>query len=146
MHHIPGESYEDDEDEPWYDVARLVPCRIYAVGSLTTELPLLYAVSAPHEVTFRFDESDHTYDWVMGLELLKEGLEQRAGEGDIQFEPGISDLRVTLSSASISMAVYMDIAAVRDFIMATQQPDILLRVQEVLDRDLEPDIRSWLQD
>jgi len=51
------------------------------------ETELIYEAEDPFAVTMRFHAGGKTATWVMGRDLLSEGLSMKAGEGDVRLRP-----------------------------------------------------------
>jgi hypothetical protein len=91
-------------------------------GERTVAVPatLMYTVSNPYAVTTVFRTSDGDVTWVFGRDLLHEGLQAAAGEGDVVVWPspdGVDDVvYLSLASPSGNALLEADAAALRLFL------------------------------
>lgn len=58
------------------------------------ETEMLYRSEDPFAVTMRFHVRDSVTTWVMGRDLLTEGLSRKAGDGDVRLRPHSSRVLV----------------------------------------------------
>jgi hypothetical protein len=65
-----------------------------------------YRSDDPHAVTLRFHASDQESTWVVGRELLSEGLTAPAGIGDVRLRPEHGDVLVLDLFTEDSHAVF----------------------------------------
>ncbi|GAB2832691.1 SsgA family sporulation/cell division regulator [Lentzea nigeriaca] len=67
---------------------------------------LQYRSDDPHAVTLRFQARDQESTWVVGRELLSDGLLSPAGIGDVRLRPGHGDVLVLELFTEDSHAVF----------------------------------------
>ncbi|WP_346135744.1 SsgA family sporulation/cell division regulator [Lentzea roselyniae] len=67
---------------------------------------LQYRSDDPHAVTLRFQARDQESTWLVGRELLADGLLSPAGIGDVQLRPGHGDVLVLELFTEDSHAVF----------------------------------------
>jgi hypothetical protein len=84
-----------------------------------------YRADQPYTVTASFQtDRDRWVEWVFSRELLVEGLTDSAGFGDVRFRPveenGMTMLVVEIESPEGYALLELDLAAVADFLDATE--------------------------
>ncbi|MFD5824433.1 SsgA family sporulation/cell division regulator [Lentzea sp. NPDC060358] len=67
---------------------------------------LQYRSDDPHAVTMRFHTRDQESTWLVGRELLSDGLMSPAGMGDVRLRPGDGDMLVLELFTEDSHAVF----------------------------------------
>ncbi|SDF36283.1 Streptomyces sporulation and cell division protein, SsgA [Lentzea fradiae] len=67
---------------------------------------LQYRSDDPHAVTMRFHARDRESTWLVGRELLSDGLLSPAGIGDVRLRPGKGDVLVLELFTEDSHAVF----------------------------------------
>ncbi|PWK81518.1 sporulation and cell division protein SsgA [Lentzea atacamensis] len=67
---------------------------------------LQYRSDDPHAVTLRFQARDQESTWLVGRELLADGLLSPAGIGDVRLRPGHGDVLVLELFTEDSHAVF----------------------------------------
>ncbi|WP_170166306.1 SsgA family sporulation/cell division regulator [Lentzea atacamensis] len=67
---------------------------------------LQYRSDDPHAVTLRFQARDQESTWLVGRELLADGLLSPAGIGDVRLRPGHRDVLVLELFTEDSHAVF----------------------------------------
>ncbi|GMA85217.1 hypothetical protein GCM10025868_04670 [Angustibacter aerolatus] len=69
-----------------------VPLRLVAPGdTLLLTATLRYEASDPYAVEATFRAGDEAISWVLGRDLLRDGLEAESGEGDVHVWPTDED-------------------------------------------------------
>lgn len=107
-------------------VSAEVEMRILLDSGLSAPMPctLTYSLSDPFAVTAAFRHSDGEVVWVFARELLRQGLVDSAGDGDIQVRPialGGRDLvQLTLSSPGGRAVLHAPRDEVASFLLASQ--------------------------
>lgn len=92
--------------------------------SLPMPCTLTYSLHDPFAVSATFRSADGGVTWVFARELLMDGTEAPAGEGDIRVAPvhavGRSLLRITLSSPAGQAVIEGPLVQVRQFLSASE--------------------------
>ena len=94
-----------------------------------------YRSDDPHAVTLRFDTRDQESTWLVGRELLSDGLLSPAGLGDVRLRPHHGDVLVLELFTEDSHAVFhLSADELGRFLDSTYA--VVPAGQEVLDFDL----------
>ncbi|MFE2688401.1 SsgA family sporulation/cell division regulator [Streptomyces mirabilis] len=94
--------------------------------SLSMSMRLRYEPSDPYAVraTFAVVGSDETVEWIIGRDLLADGLEGPAGEGDIRVwpaeEPDVSDLYLLLNPPDGTALLKAPAREIKTFLQETE--------------------------
>jgi hypothetical protein len=109
-------------------VAAKVGLRLVVPGHAPVRLTagLFYRGEDPYAIRMAFDTGlDGTVEWIFARDLLAEGLNHRAGDGDVRLWPGTSGsrgvLNVALSSPHGHAHFQAPLAAVTGFLHRTFQ-------------------------
>ncbi|KOV81754.1 SsgA family sporulation/cell division regulator [Nocardia sp. NRRL S-836] len=70
------------------------------------DVDLHYRTDDPHAVTMRFHARDQESTWLVGREVLSQGLLAPAGLGDVRLRPGTGDVLVLELLSEDSHAVF----------------------------------------
>ncbi|MFF4347066.1 SsgA family sporulation/cell division regulator [Streptomyces sp. NPDC001530] len=112
--------------------------------SLCMSMRLQYEPSDPHAVRAAFTVvgSDETVEWIIGRDLLADGLEGPAGEGDIRVWPAeehdVSDLYILLNPPDGTALLKAPAREIKTFLQETEA---------AVPRGAEPghiDLDAWL--
>jgi hypothetical protein len=104
--------------------AWLLPEKGYPTPNRTQ---LRWSPSTPYVVTIVFSSERGDVEWLIGRELLNEGLERRAGEGDVCVEPDSDDtwagewVRIGLCSPTGTATFALDFEDVEAFLLDTYE-------------------------
>ena len=104
-----------------------VEMRILLDSGLSAPMPctFTYGLSDPFAVSAAFRHSDGQVVWVFARELLRQGLVESAGEGDIQVRPvtigGRALVQLTLSSPGGRAVLHAQRDEVASFLLASQE-------------------------
>ncbi len=114
----------------------LVPCQ------------LSYEVGDPFAVTARFALGDHSVSWTFARSLLRAGMYEPVGEGDMAIRPGIDDsgrsvVYVRLTSPQGEAVLRTSSAEIAAFLEMTQQ--LVAIGAELSGVDLDALIRELLE-
>lgn len=107
-------------------ISREVEMRILLDNGASVPMPctMTYSVADPFAVSTAFRSTDGTVTWVFSRELLLEGMDHQAGEGDIRIYPihavGRSLLRIELRSPAGEAVMEGPLEPVREFVAASQ--------------------------
>ncbi|MCR3753618.1 MULTISPECIES: SsgA family sporulation/cell division regulator [Lentzea] len=86
------------------------------------ETELLYRSEDPFAVTMRFRAGGSVATWVMGRDLLAEGMSRRAGDGDVRLRPHSSRVLVLELVSDRHMTVFrVPAGTLRKFLAATDR-------------------------
>ncbi|MGW8879342.1 SsgA family sporulation/cell division regulator [Streptomyces mirabilis] len=94
--------------------------------SLAMTIRLRYEPSDPYAVraTFAVVGSDETVEWIIGRDLLADGLEGPAGEGDIRVWPAeerdVSDLYILLNPPDGTALLKAPAREIKTFLQETE--------------------------
>ncbi|SFR28844.1 Streptomyces sporulation and cell division protein, SsgA [Lentzea waywayandensis] len=84
------------------------------------ETELLYQSEDPFAVTMKFRSGGSVAIWVMGRDLLAEGMSRRAGDGDVRLRPHSSRVLVLELVSDRHMTVFrVPAGTLRKFLDAT---------------------------
>ncbi|MEU7478431.1 SsgA family sporulation/cell division regulator [Lentzea sp. NPDC042327] len=99
------------------------------------DVDLHYRTDDPHAVTMRFHTRDQESTWLVGRELLADGVLAPAGLGDVRLRPGDGDVLVLELVTEDSHAVFhLPAEELHRFLQSTYQ--VVPSGREVIDFDL----------
>ncbi len=99
------------------------------------DVDLHYRTDDPHAVTMRFHTRDQESTWLVGREVLSDGLLAPAGLGDVRLRPGTGDVLVLELWTEDSHAVFhLSAEELRRFLRSTYR--VVPAGREVVDFDL----------
>lgn len=122
-------------------VSRVVPTSVPAVPEAEITAVFSYSLADPYAVNARFATADGEVDWAFARDLLKDGLRETVGLGDIRVRPGSEDsVWITLRSAEGSAELECDRSTIEEFVQ-----QIFAAVPSGTESGLVH-VESWIED